>query len=355
LGGKTFYFHYDERGSVIYLTNDVGHIVQRYWYDSFGRNVLRIGNMPNAFTYTGRQWDADAGLYHYRARAYDPAAGIFLQQDPIFAANPYAYVNNNPINFIDPLGLDITCSDRYAFVEGSGVCHMKECNCYDGKDYTELTNMMARDCPYIKENGFVQVRGGIFGREVCQQCARDCKILCARLNIPLCEMKCNKALNGKSKDPKNPTYEPYTPEVKSKKGNKKDKDDPLKVIHDLKKKLEDLGLNITFDLFKEGAVAVGIGVSGGWKHEKGESKAYIDVVYEVAGFEMGYNKNKKEEYADSIIGYKLLQIGPISIDYDAKPLLNYARNKSLDKGTPYYEKLHYEIIQYYINQDSYNF
>ena len=70
-----------------------------------GRIVLQQGALPNAFTYTGRHWDPVARLYHYRARAYDPDTGSFLQHDPIPSANPYAYTDNDPVNFTDPLGL----------------------------------------------------------------------------------------------------------------------------------------------------------------------------------------------------------------------------------------------------------
>jgi RHS repeat-associated protein len=99
-----FFYHYDEHGSVVQLTNELGHIVQTYKYDSFGRIVLQEGNLPNPFTYTGRFWDADAGIYHYRARAYDPETGRFLQQDPKFDYMAYTYANNDPVNNIDPYG-----------------------------------------------------------------------------------------------------------------------------------------------------------------------------------------------------------------------------------------------------------
>jgi uncharacterized protein RhaS with RHS repeats len=50
----------------------------------------------------------EAQLYHYRARAYDPMMGRFLQTDPIRygdGGNIYAYVHGDPVNGTDPSGL----------------------------------------------------------------------------------------------------------------------------------------------------------------------------------------------------------------------------------------------------------
>ena len=50
----------------------------------------------------------EAQLYHYTARAYDPALGRFAQTDPAGYAsdiNPYAYVGNDPVNGTDPSGM----------------------------------------------------------------------------------------------------------------------------------------------------------------------------------------------------------------------------------------------------------
>jgi RHS repeat-associated protein len=61
------------------------------------------------FLYTAREFDSETGLYHYRARAYSPALGRFLQPDPIdFSGgdiNMLRYAGNNPANVVDPLGL----------------------------------------------------------------------------------------------------------------------------------------------------------------------------------------------------------------------------------------------------------
>jgi RHS repeat-associated protein len=132
IGDNIYYYHYDELGSVVKITNSGGQIVQTYRYDSFGRIVLKEGDMHNPFTYTGRLWDDDAELYHYRARVYDPETGEFLQQDPVFSMNPYAYTGNNPVNYTDPLGLCVNDGKggRYtydAYVAGKQLCNSETC------------------------------------------------------------------------------------------------------------------------------------------------------------------------------------------------------------------------------------
>jgi len=124
--GATSYYQADGLGSLTSLSTTSGAMANTYTYDSFGNLTASTGSVTNSFRYTGREWDSETNLYYYRARYYDPISGRFLSEDPMgFGAgvNFYLYVLGNPVNYIDPYGLDvtITISNRTYSPSGNSV------------------------------------------------------------------------------------------------------------------------------------------------------------------------------------------------------------------------------------------
>ena len=105
-GAALSYFHADGLGSIAKITGAAGAITLTRQYDTWGD--LEVGASEPGFAFTGREWDPEIALYYYRARYYDPKVGRFLSEDPIGflgSNNFYTYVENTPVNRIDPRGL----------------------------------------------------------------------------------------------------------------------------------------------------------------------------------------------------------------------------------------------------------
>jgi RHS repeat-associated protein len=117
----------DHLGSVLNSAASGGKPVYGI-YDQNSGNAMSTSNFNEPVTYgfTGREFDAETGLYYSRVRYYDPSIGRFLQQDPypgkltrpITVTNRYAYAGNNPIRYRDPSGKAFGFDD---FAVGLGV------------------------------------------------------------------------------------------------------------------------------------------------------------------------------------------------------------------------------------------
>lgn len=115
----------DRLGTVVALTDSSGAATNTNTYDEYGAPTS--GN-AGRFGFTGQAWIPEAGLFHYKARAYSPTYGRFMQSDPIGygdGLNFYAYVHGDPVNGWDYFGLDVTATGRrcdvgYQYVNSTG-------------------------------------------------------------------------------------------------------------------------------------------------------------------------------------------------------------------------------------------
>jgi RHS repeat-associated protein len=110
--------HTDRLGTPLAVTSSPAtgsaHTIWRASYEPFGLATVNAdpdGDL-SAFSldlrFPGQRWDAESGAHDNYFRTYDPSVGRYLEADPIGqkgGLNLYTYVENDPPNQVDPLGL----------------------------------------------------------------------------------------------------------------------------------------------------------------------------------------------------------------------------------------------------------
>jgi RHS repeat-associated protein len=110
-GGEKLFYHNDHLGGVNVITDINGLVAQLIEYDPWGKISRSEGGGEGIIRFTGQKLDVESGLLYYGGRYYDPELGRFISPDPFVpemfnpqSLNRYAYVNNNPVNYVDPSG-----------------------------------------------------------------------------------------------------------------------------------------------------------------------------------------------------------------------------------------------------------
>ncbi|TCL53456.1 RHS repeat-associated protein, partial [Hydrogenispora ethanolica] len=118
-GGVVKFYHKDHLGSTRVVTSATGAKLAEYKFAPYGEKELASGD-GTAYQFTDKAEDVTTGLDYFGFRFYDPEVGRFISQDPIKdGANWFAYCYDNPIRYIDPLGLRVGDNDNGGW-DGSG-------------------------------------------------------------------------------------------------------------------------------------------------------------------------------------------------------------------------------------------
>ena len=123
--GSHWFYHYDETGNVLFLTDDNGDVIGGYQYDPYGESIAATAPQSNPFRYGGKHGIIYTdGLYFMRSRFYHPQIARFLSPDPARAEDPirvnlYQYARSNPLKYVDPLGDESYEAQVRARIEGS--------------------------------------------------------------------------------------------------------------------------------------------------------------------------------------------------------------------------------------------
>lgn len=106
-----YIYTYDPQGNVVQVIDSDAQIVATMAYDAYGNPLNGSSTNPTPYGYGGQAGyytDSETGLILATYRYYDPQEGRWINRDPIGYAggmNLYRYCGNNPVNYLDPLGL----------------------------------------------------------------------------------------------------------------------------------------------------------------------------------------------------------------------------------------------------------
>jgi RHS repeat-associated protein len=112
--GETYTHYYDAQGSTLAMTDETGHVTDRFTYNAWGEEVARTGTTKTPWKWVGAvgAYFDPVNAYQIRRRGYQPVIGRWASSDPVgFVVdyNVFRYVSNSPIVYSDPSGLCKVC------------------------------------------------------------------------------------------------------------------------------------------------------------------------------------------------------------------------------------------------------
>ena len=111
-GYRYYYYIKDYQGNIRAVLDEENNVVESNGYYPYGMPYADNYFSAQPYKYGGKELDRTNGLdmYDFEARQYDPIVPHFITIDPMAEKNcsvsPYSYCGGNPINRVDPTGMD---------------------------------------------------------------------------------------------------------------------------------------------------------------------------------------------------------------------------------------------------------
>ena len=119
LGTRDYFYAYDGNGNVVAnVDTQTGAMVASYEYNPFGERIRAsydkpdIHNLIGEIGFSTKIIDQETEMVYYGFRYYNASTGRWLSRDPIAeegGLNLYGMLDNDPVNFVDFLGLNPCC------------------------------------------------------------------------------------------------------------------------------------------------------------------------------------------------------------------------------------------------------
>ena len=154
-------FHYyltDHLGNNRAVVSEAGTVEQTTEYYPFGGIYSDVSTNPGLqiYKYNGKEFDHSLSLdlYDYGARLYDPALVVWTGVDPLAdeygGISPYVYCHNNPVNAIDPNGMDDYQINQLGYIKFWRRTNAKSTHCIFSGKYnitvsSSLVNQLVRN------------------------------------------------------------------------------------------------------------------------------------------------------------------------------------------------------------------
>ncbi len=154
-GNNVYYYHNDHLGTPMTMTDSSGNIVWQGEFMPFGESLSVTGTVTNNLRFPGQYFDSETGLHQNGFRDYKSEIGRYVEADPLLNGfvnskiypegceaklphgiiprqflelNPFVYSNNNPIKYVDFLGL-LACekNPKYATYPIKAIVYFYDC------------------------------------------------------------------------------------------------------------------------------------------------------------------------------------------------------------------------------------